>query len=154
MNFFTNSLQLKTTTLINYVHPDNFKTKTKESFIYSLDELQKPRDGVQIAVVYVPPNFKFGDIKKIHGRYYSIFYYDVVLNIQIIQTMQSFEEDILIKLYYKQFGQSNVRYNPTKKMFTVKQRLKDVAIADEATLYSWKFYNVIEDVKLQEELGL
>lgn len=140
--------------LVNYAHPHNFNQYTREKFIEVISEEFRSQPKYKLNIVHIPPNFKFGEVKELRGRYYCIFYHDYAMSIKFTEAVPTFERAIILRIFERKYGSENMIYSSRRNTLIIKHRNKDLAVADEVTNYKWKFFNTIIDSKLREELGL
>lgn len=140
--------------LAKYIHPGNFISASRESFIAGLAQMNSSDDIIALSTVNIPPKFKFGDIRNIKGNYYCIFYYDLAIKIKIAMEVPQMAEKALVDVYKEHYNTDKVRFDSRTNTLFMQRRIKDVAVAEKGTGYQWTFFGRITDKNIREELGL
>lgn len=149
---YTFYAQQKFDSVVNYIHPEIFKTISKKDYIKDLKNTSSEK--VTISPVHTPPNFYFGEIRKIGDNYYCIYYYDQTMKAKFHEELSKETSDYLIKYTKKRFSADKVVFNERMNAILLLTRMKGVAIAEKSNGYVWTFEALIKDRAVREELGL
>jgi membrane protease subunit (stomatin/prohibitin family) len=131
----------------------NFKSVTKKDVKVYLNK-KLSSDQVTLSPVNTPPNFYFGEIKRIGDTYYCIYYTDQTMKAKFHEEISKKESDYLVEYTKKRFDADKVVFNPRMNAIILLHRIKDVAIADKENNYIWTFSPNISDRTVKEQLGL
>lgn len=140
--------------VISYIHPSLFKKISKKEYISDLKLLNTKRDGITVNIINVPPDFNFKEIKIINNNYYCVFYFSQLIKISVQDVVSSLKKELLISTYKSIYNTEKVVFNERENALLVQNRLLKIAIADQDSNYEWKFFGVITDDTLREQLGL
>jgi len=126
--------------LLDITYPKLFDLLPREKMVEVLKRMAKG-DGFSIKIANTPPNFKFGEIKKIDGGSYSVVTYDLIMKMTFEQKMTAEEADMMVKSFKSNLKTDEVLFDAQGNVFTIKKRSQAVAVADKLTHNLWMFIN-------------
>lgn len=153
LKFYNYSVNQQYDSLVDYIHQSIFKTVTRKDFALYLSK-KLSSDQLTLSPINTPPNFYFGEIRKIGETYYCIYYTDQTMKAKFHEEIATKERDYLIEYTKKRFNADKVMFNPRMNAIISLHRMKDIAIADKESNYVWMFSPEINDRNVREQLGL
>lgn len=153
LEFYNYSVKQEYDSLVDCLHSSNFKSVTRNDFKTFLSK-KLVSDEVTISPINTPPNFYFGEIKKIGETYYCIYYTDQTMKATFSHELSGQHSNYLIEYVKKRFATDKVVFNSRMNAILLLHRIKDVAIADKENNYIWTFSPQIADRAVIEQLGL
>lgn len=112
-------------------------------------------------MVAAPPNFAFGNIKKIGDQTFSVISHDNTMQVIWEEAIPNLEIKDYIEMFKTAMKTENVTYDPTNNTMNIKTQAKMIAISDNLTNKQWKYLTYNEQVfskmfdeKIKAELGL
>lgn len=153
LKYYTYSVNQQYDSLVNYIHQSIFKSVTRKDLTAYLNK-KLSSDQLTLSPINTPPNFYFGEIRKIGETYYCIYYTDQTMKAKFHEEIAKRESDYLIEYTKKRFNADKVMFNPRMNAIISLHRMKDIAIADKESNYVWMFSPEINDRSIREQLGL
>lgn len=126
--------------LMDYTYPKVFTIVPRDVLSKMFKDMLKG-DGFTINIVKTPPNFKFGEIKKIDNAYYSIIEHDLQMNMVFDDPIADGDIDETIKVFKEAMKSNDITYDKLTKTLKIKKRSQMVAVADESTKKLWTYIN-------------
>lgn len=139
--------------LIQFIHPSSYSDIPKEQFLKSLTVMNENEDSSTI-LLNITPNFKFGDIKKIGIKYYSICYYNQMIKVTFKKLIPEADQQYLVDIYSEYLNTEKGVFKANQNALYLEKRVRMIAIADAGTDYQWTFFGKVADREVREELGL
>ena len=152
MKWYTYYASEKYDSLVNYIHPGVFKYESQKDYIKSLRNTTSEK--VSISPVHTPPNFYFGEIKKVGENYYCILYHDQTMKAKFYDEISKQSSDFLIEYVKKRFQADKVIFNERMNAIFLLTRMRAIAIADKTNDFAWTFEPIINVRAIREQLGL
>ena len=152
LKIYTYYAQQQYDSVINYMHPSNFRTISKKDHVKKMRDTYS--DQLTVSPVHTPPNFYFREIKKVGENYYCIFYYDQTMKAKFHEEVSKEKSDYLIEYSKKRLGADRVVFNEKMNAILFLKRTKEVAVADKENNYIWTFEFTVDDRAVREQLGL
>lgn len=147
--------------IMDMTYPKLYDIAPKEAILEILKKSFEGNDGFTIKMVAAPPNFIFGNIKKIGDQTFSVITHDNTMQIIWDEAIPNLEIQEYIDMFKKTMKTENVSYDPANKTMNIKTGAKMIAISDDLTKKQWKFltyneqvFSKIFDEKIKAELGL
>ncbi|MEZ0005601.1 hypothetical protein ABH942_000958 [Flavobacterium sp. 28YEA47A] len=147
--------------MMDMVYPKLFDIAPKAALLETLKKSFEGNEGFKIKMVAAPPNFVFGNIKKIGDHTFSVISHDNTMQIIWDEAIPNLEIQDYIDMFKSAMKTENVSYDPQNKTMNIKTQAKMIAISDNLTKKQWKYliYNEqifpqIFDEKIKAELGL
>lgn len=128
------------TSLMDLTYPKLFDLFPKEQMIKALPSMLKG-DGYTISLLDTPPNFVYGDIKKIDGGSYVLVKHDVKMKMVFTEPMGDEELDAMMPVFKKSMGTEDITFNKPENAFYIKKRAQMIGAADKLTGNKWTFLN-------------
>lgn len=126
--------------LLDYTYPKVFTIVPREQLAAMFKEALKG-EGFTAQVVKSPPNFKFGEIKKIDNSYYSMIEHDLSMNMVFDEPIPDDELELTLSTFKAGMETNDITYDKPTKTLKIKKRSKMLAIADESTKNEWTYIN-------------
>ncbi|MBC6490797.1 hypothetical protein ACFSQD_16470 [Flavihumibacter stibioxidans] len=137
--------------VIDYTYPKLFELAPKETIIEAMknsfdnEEIKITMDS--LAVVKIHPVF------ALNNGMYSRIDYSMVMRMQFKKQLNMDQEQVnsALTAFRTQFGQKNVWYNETDKLFNIYQLTSMAALRDEPK-EKWTFVNIKKDDPMMMQL--
>ncbi len=126
--------------LLDLTYPKLFTIIPKEKMVEILQRMTKG-EGFTITIAPTPPNFKFGDIKKIEDGYYSVIGHDLSMKMKFDEPVTDEELELLLPTFKENLKTDNVTFDKTDNSFSILKKSQAVAILDKSTNGKWTFVN-------------
>lgn len=108
---------------------------------------------MKIKIINIPPNFKFGKIKKVEDHTFCFIDYDIAMEFEIVGQQFNKSEGIEIAgNMKKQMDAKEVTFNEESNTFKILKRSDMIAIWDDSTNNQWQFLNRDKDNVLAKYL--
>ena len=102
LKYYTYSVKEQYDSLVDCLHISNFKSVTKKDVKEFLNK-KLSSDQVTLSPLNTPPNFYFGEIKKIGDTYYCVYYTDQTMKAKFHEEISKKESDYLVEYAKKRF---------------------------------------------------
>lgn len=110
-------------------------------------------DEVKVKIINIPPNFRYGKIKKIEDHTFCLIEYDLAMEFEMIGQQFNKSEGIQIAGEMKKaMDAREVTFNEDTNTFTIKKRSDMIGIWDDSTNNQWQFLNRDKDNVLAKYL--
>lgn len=147
--------------LMDLTYPKLFEIFSREKMLEALPKMQKG-DGYTITFLDTPPNFAYGEIKKIDGGSYVLIKHDLKMKMAFTEPMGDEELASMLPQFKKTMETENITFNKQENAFYIRKRSTMIGAADKFTGNEWRFLNndnpkLLEkllSVKIIKELGL
>lgn len=147
--------------LLDMTYPKIYDIAPRELMLESMKKTFEGNDGFRVKMVPSPPNFVFGEIKKIGNQSFAVINYDNAMQIIWDEALPAEEVDMYIGLFKENMKTDDVTYDAANKTMNIKSKAKMVAVADELTKKEWRYltyndqlFTMLFDEKIKTELGL
>lgn len=147
--------------LLDMTYPKIYDIAPREQMLESMKQTFEGNEGFRVKMVQSPPNFVFGDIKKIGNQSFAVINYDNAMQIIWDEALPADEVDTYIALFKENMKTNDITYDAPNKTMNIKSKAKMVAVADELTKKEWKYltyneqlFTMLFDEKIKTELGL
>ena len=127
--------------LMDYTYPKIFEIVPKEQLTAAMQEMLKGNDEFTISILPTPPNFVFGDIKKVGSGFYTIVKHDTKMQIKFNEPMEEEEAEMMIEMFKEAMASDDVTYNAETNSIIVLKKSEVIAAADGYTKNEWMFTN-------------
>lgn len=147
--------------LLDYTYPKLFTLVPREKMVEILQRMTKG-EGFTINIVPTPPNFVFGEIRKIDNAHYSVITHDLNMKMRFDEPIADEELDFMLASFKQNLKTENVTFDKKDNSFNIIKKAQAVAIWDKETDGKWMFINNIEgpikskllSEKVIKELGI
>ncbi len=126
--------------LMDLTYPTLFELFPKEQMIEMLPAMLKG-EGYEISLLDTPPNFVYGDIKKIDGGSYVLVKHDVKMKMAFTEPMGDDELQNMMPMFKQSMGTEDITFNKAENAFYIKKRAQMIGAADKLTGNKWTFLN-------------
>ena len=126
--------------LMDLTYPKLFELFPKEQMLEMLPAMLKG-DGYTISLLDTPPNFVYGDIKKIDGGSYVLIKHDLKMKMAFTEPMNDEELDAMLPMFKQSMGTEDITFNKPENAFYIKKRAQMIGAADKLTGNKWTFLN-------------
>ena len=145
--------------LLDLTYPKLFEIVPREQMMQALSGMMNG-DDIKVELLPTPPNFKFGDIKKIENGTYCLVEHDLAM--KMIYADTTIDPDMMISIFKEGLDTEDVTYDKAQNAYIIKKRAQIIAVADAATGGKWTFVNndggklipMIFPDNVRKELGL
>lgn len=147
--------------MLNLIYPRFFELIPREKLLEALPKMQKG-NGYTITFLETPPNFAYGEIKKIDGGSYVLIKYDLKMKMAFTEPMGDEELASMLPEFKKTMGTENITFNKQENAFLIRKRSTMIGTSDKFSGNEWKFLNndnpellkKLFSEKIIKELGL
>lgn len=126
--------------LMDLTYPKLFELFPKEQMLEMMPKMLNG-DGFSITILNAPPNFAFGDIKKVSGGSYVVIKYDTRMKMAFTEPMGDAELEQMMPLFKKSMGTDNITFDRKQNAFYINKRTQMIGAADKLTNNEWRFLN-------------
>ncbi|MGQ3089015.1 hypothetical protein, partial [Flavobacterium sp.] len=116
--------------LLDFTYPKLFTIVPRDKMVEILQRMTKG-EGFTIAIAPTPPNFKFGEIKKIDGGHYSVLTHDLNMKMRFDEPVADDELEFLLASLKTNLKTDNVTFDKKDNSFTIIKRSQAVAVWDK-----------------------
>ena len=128
--------------IIDGTYPKVFEIVSKEQMKQILISTFNGNDEMKIKLLNVPPDFKFGEIKKIDTQTFCLIDHNLSMELTLQEKIEDDEEaEMMLEIFKAGMETDKVTFNKETNTFTIKKISTMIAIADKATNNKWKFLN-------------
>ncbi|WP_294824542.1 hypothetical protein [uncultured Flavobacterium sp.] len=126
--------------LLDYTYPKLFTIVPREKMVEILQRMTKG-EGFTISIAPTPPNFTFGEIKKIDGGHYSVVTHDLNMKMRFDEPVADQELEMLLSSFKANLKTDNVTFDRKDNSFNIIKKSQAVAVWDKDTQGKWMFVN-------------
>ena len=129
------------TLIMDYTYPRLFEIVPRDKAVEGMQSMLNGNEQYKMIIMDTPPNFIFGEIKKIEGGYYALIKHDFKMKMIFNEAM---EEDVIqytISLFKEGMKTDNVTFDAKENSFTIFKQSELIAASDKYTNNVWMFTN-------------
>ena len=128
--------------IIDGTYPKVFEIVSKEQMKQILISTFNGNDEMKIKLLNVPPDFKFGEIKKIDTQTFCLIDHNLSMELTLQEKIEDDEEaEMMLEIFKAGMETDKVTFNKETNTFTIIKISTMIGIADQATNNTWKFLN-------------
>ncbi len=141
-NVYKSTLDLNYDKILDTTYQKLFEIVPKDEVKQILITTFNGNQEMKIKLLSIPPNFKFGKIKKIEDHTFCLIDYDLAMEFKIKDKQFSKSEGIEIANNMKKtMDATDVSFDEVSNTFKVIKRTDMIAIWDGSTNNQWQFLN-------------
>jgi hypothetical protein len=126
--------------LTDLTYPKLFTIIPREKMVEALGAMSKG-DGFTINIMNTPPNFKFGEIRKIEDGRYCVIAYDLNMKMIFVEPIAADEVDMLLATFKEALKTNDVTFDIKDNSINIKKKAQAVGVSDKLSNNQWTFIN-------------
>ncbi|WP_417351775.1 hypothetical protein [Flavobacterium alkalisoli] len=127
--------------LMDYTYSKLFEIAPRDIILKSFKQMLEGNEEFKIKIINIPPNFTFGEIKKIDEGWYSLIKHDLKMEMIFTEKIESDEKELMIDIFKETMETESVSFNDETNTMTITKKSTMIAIFDSYTNKQWSFIN-------------
>ena len=137
--------------LLDHTYPKVFEIAPREAMKAAMESMFTTEEFT-IKLIDTPPNFKFGEIRKIDAGYYAIVDFDMALEMTYNKPVGD-KKDSMLERFKTTMGTKDITFDVGRNTFIIKKRSQLIGVNDAASKNVWTFLSNDNRGLLHKMLG-
>lgn len=126
--------------ILDYTYPKIFELVPREQMKEILSSLFNSPE-LEVTILDTPPEFTYGDIKKINDGYYCLVQHNLSMKMVFAEKIAVDQQAVLVQGMKKAMATDKVTFDEKENAITIHKRAEMIAVSDSYTVNKWSFAN-------------
>lgn len=127
--------------ILDLTYPRVFDIAPRDQMKELLKSTFNGTDDMKVKIINIPPDFKYGEIKKIEDKTFCLITHNLCLELIMTEPMSKEEGDLMVSMMKESMETNDVTFEDKTGTLKITKRSTMIAVSDAKTKNEWRFLN-------------